>query len=84
MEKKSSIIIVKGGMHRVNVGPKVKFIGVLIVEEIILQTSVVNMTRSIRMPQSMADPYQQARGNKRGARPQGGPPNELRPPNLNV
>ena len=30
----------------------------------------------------MANPYQQARDNARGARPHGGPPNELRPPNL--
>ena len=36
----------------------------------------------IRMPQSVANPYQHASDNMRGARPQGGPPNDLRPPNL--
>ena len=34
------------------------------------------------MPNSVANPEQQARDNMRGARPQGGLPNELRPPNL--
>ena len=36
----------------------------------------------IRMPQAVANPYQQARDNMQGARPQGGPPNDLRPLNL--
>ena len=36
----------------------------------------------ISMSNSVANPQQQARDNMLGARPQGGPPNELRPPNL--
>ena len=36
----------------------------------------------IRMPQPVANPYQHARDNRRGARLQGGPSNDLRPPNL--
>ena len=36
----------------------------------------------IRMVQHVANPCQQARDNIRGARPHGGPSNDLRPPNL--
>ena len=36
----------------------------------------------ISMPNPVANPQQQARDNMRGARPQGGFPNELRPPNF--
>ena len=44
---KSFIIFVGGGMHRVSVGPKVRVTGVEIVEEIIIQMSVANLTRSL-------------------------------------
>ena len=36
----------------------------------------------ISIPNPVANPQQQARDNMRGVRPQFGPPNELRPPNL--
>ena len=45
--EKSSILFVEGGMHRVNVGLKVRIMGVVVVEEIILQTNVANLTRSL-------------------------------------
>ena len=38
--------------------------------------------KMIRLPHPVAKPYQQTRDNVRGLRPQGGPSNDLRPPNL--
>ena len=43
----SSTRFVGDGMHKVNVGPKDKVMGVAIVGETILRTSVVNRTRSL-------------------------------------
>ena len=40
------------------------------------------MDKIISMPNPVANPHQQARDNMRGVRPQGGPLNELRAPNL--
>ena len=45
--EKYFIFFVGGGMHRVNVGLKVRIMGVVIVEEIILQKSVTNLTKSL-------------------------------------
>ena len=47
LRRKSFITFVGGGMHRVSVGLKVKIMGVVIMEEIIPQMSVVNLTRSL-------------------------------------
>ena len=47
MERKEFYFFVEGGMHKVSVGPKVKVMDVVIVEEIILQMSIANRTRSL-------------------------------------
>ena len=47
---RSSILFVGGSMHKVNVGPRVKIMGVVIVGEIILRTIIVNLIRSLACP----------------------------------
>ena len=46
-KEKSFILFVESGMHKVNVGPKVRVTVVVIVEEYILQMSVANLTKSL-------------------------------------
>jgi hypothetical protein len=45
-----SIPFIEDGMHKVSVGPKDKVMVVVIVGEIILRTSVVNLTRLLTCP----------------------------------
>jgi hypothetical protein len=76
MWKEMSFIIFTGnGMHKVSVGLRNKVMVVVIAGEIILWMV-------ISLPNHVANPQQHAIDNMREARPQGVPPNELRPPNL--
>jgi hypothetical protein len=52
MERKEFHPFVGDGMHKVSVGPKVTIMGVVIVEEIILWTSVVRLITSLVCPTS--------------------------------
>ena len=48
--ERSSIFFVEDDMHKVSVGPKDKVMDVIIVEETILQTSVINLIRLLVCP----------------------------------
>ena len=80
--RRSFIHFVEDSMHKVNVGPKGKVMVVAIVGGNHPSDECRQPDKIISVPYPVANPQQQARDNMRGARPQGGPPNELRPPNL--